>query len=567
MYRRFRNPYPFSNHRSWIIFITSTAFMLAFFWTIELAEQYFHWASAYEKFELDELAAAPVALTISLGVFFWHRSRALRHEVEQRTLLEEQLKYQANHDLLTGLPNRKYFLETLEATLKKSKAVAKITKDTNIRADVPYGLHRNGNKSVRPDDIVVLFLDLDGFKVVNDSSGHEAGDQMLLVVSERLGRCLYGEAFVARLGGDEFTVMLANVTSVSQVMQLIHKIQNALQGPILVDDCDVVITTSIGVAFASDTDWTTSELLRNADAAMYAAKRRGKSCYEFFDKEMNVKAKTHLSLESELRTALRQEQFRVYYQPIFHLLTNRVVGVEALVRWDHPQRGILTPNHFLDVAETSGLINDIGDFVFFEACRQVGHWQSMMMQHQKLYLSVNLSPRQFQHPAFVKQAKEIISQTAFPAENLHLEIIENMAMQNTDLATSIMRQLQTIGVNVALDDFGTGYSSLAYLRRFPLNGLKIDRSFVMELERHSENLTIVRAIIALTQAMGLSVTAEGIETASQLTTLSALGCTYGQGFYLARPMPATDMDRFLTKQIAATNGYRGDETMHPFSSN
>jgi diguanylate cyclase (GGDEF)-like protein len=399
-------------------------------------------------------------------------------------------------------------------------------------------------------DVVVLFLDLDGFKVINDSSGHEAGDAMLLAVGRRLQCGLDDRALLARLGGDEFAVLLSDIANVNQVLHHIQRIQATLKEPMMVGDCEVVVTTSIGVAFASDTEWSASDLLRNADAAMYAAKRRGKSCYEFFDKEMNVKARTHLSLESELRLAIRQQQFRVYYQPIFHLLTNQVVGLEALVRWQHPQRGILTPNHFLDVAEASGLMGEIGDFVFFEACRQVSYWQHTLAHQQALYLSINLSPRQFQHPAFVKQATDIIRQTAFPAEHLQLEIIENMAMQNTDIAATVMRQLQLLGVNMALDDFGTGYSSLAYLRRFPLNGLKIDRSFVMELERRAENLNIVRAIIALTKAMGLAVTAEGIETAAQLSTLSALGCTYGQGFYFAKPMPAEEMAPFLEERYA-----------------
>lgn len=497
----------------------------------EWAEQFIHWARDYEHWELDELLFAPIALAFGFGIFFWLRSHALSAEIRQRAVLEAQLTYQANHDDLTGLPNRKLFLEKLDTLLIVAQ--------------------RTGN------DLAVLFLDLDGFKIVNDSNGHEAGDQMLLTVAQRLQPCLYPEAIFARLGGDEFTILLHGAVNTSRVVDTIHALQAQLKEPILIEDCEVVVTTSIGVAFASDTNWTTSELLRNADAAMYAAKRNGKSGYAFFDKEMNVRAKTHLSLESELRQAIRDQQFKVYYQPIFHLLSNRVVGLEALVRWDHPNRGILTPQHFLDVAETTGLMGDIGDFVFLEACRQVSYWQNHYARYNPLYLSINLSPRQFQHPAFVKQATDIIHQTAFPAECLHLEIIETMAMQNAELARVVMRKLQAMGVSVALDDFGTGYSSLSYLRRFPLNGLKIDRSFVMELERQAENLSIVRAIIALTQAMGLAVTAEGIETAAQLSTLSALGCTYGQGFYFARPMPAEAMTAFLEKQAVPHHNGQG----------
>ncbi|HRW10498.1 MAG TPA: EAL domain-containing protein [Caldilineaceae bacterium] len=535
---------------SWFLFLAHTALLLSLFWSIELAETYFHWAANYEQFELDELLALPVALTISLGVFFLQRSQLLHREVKRRTILEAQLHYQANHDVLTGLPNRKFFLERLAEALQATNCGARRTHAAGL-ADVnqqqarqaPQALPQGGNNR----DVVVLFMDLDGFKVVNDSLGHEAGDQMIVAVAARLRRCLHNQAFVARLGGDEFTILIETVSGLSHVMQLVHAIQDELKEPIVVGSCEVTVTTSIGIAFAGDTNGTASEVLRNADAAMYAAKRQGKSRYEFFDKEMNLQAKSQLSLEAELRRAVRQEQFRVYYQPIFHLLTNQVVGVEALVRWDHPQRGILTPEYFLNAAESSGVINDIGDFVFFEACRQVGYWQRRFYQ-QALYLSINLSPRQLQHPAFVKQAMAIIHQTAFPAEQLHFEIIENTAMQNADLATSIMRQLQMMGVSVALDDFGTGYSSLAYLRRFPLNGLKIDRSFVMELERHAENLTIVRAVLALTQSMGLAVTAEGIESAAQLATLCAMGCEYGQGYYLARPMAAKEMDHFLTQR-------------------
>ncbi|MEZ4620415.1 MAG: EAL domain-containing protein [Caldilineaceae bacterium] len=526
MYRAFeKSVYP-SDRFAVISVSLGTCLFLALAIYFEWAEFFLLWARDYEHWEIDELIMTPIALAIGSTLFFWLRSRALCDEIRRRRLLEEQLTYQANYDVLTYLPNRKHFLERLDALLDA-------TTD-----------HSN--------DIAVLFLDLDGFKVVNDSSGHEAGDQILLVVAKRLRLCIDEAAFLARLGGDEFTIMLEQANQISRIVQIIQRIQAQLKEPIPVAGYEVVIGTSIGVAFASDTNWTSSELLRNADAAMYAAKRNGKSGYEFFESEMNVRARTHLSVESELRQAIRQKQFCVYYQPIFHLLTNQVVGLEALVRWQHPQKGILTPDHFLDVAETSGLMNDIGDFVFLEACRQVSLWQNTVLSQQALYLSVNLSPRQFQHPAFVHQAADIIRQTAFPAERLHLEIIENMAMQDADTARLVMRQLRALGISVALDDFGTGYSSLSYLKRFPLNGLKIDRSFVMELERQAENLNIVRAIIALTQAMGLTVTAEGIETAAQLSTLNALGCTYGQGFYFARPMPANEMHSFLENHSTGT---------------
>lgn len=522
VYRSPSKTFLHSNVHTFLISSISTLLLLNLSIYFQLAERFFHWASRYEKWQVDELIVIPVAVAISFGLFYWRRARVLSSEIVHRTSLEERLAFQANHDSLTNLPNRNFFLERLDLLLK----------------------HPPGHR----EDLVVLFLDLDGFKMINDSSGHEAGDQMLLAVARRLQQSTDGQALLARLGGDEFAILIEHVTSISEVLQLIHTIQAALREPMMVDDYEVVVTTSIGVAFASDTNWTASELLRNADAAMYAAKCHGKSCYEFYDNEMSVNARTYLSLESELRQGVRQQQFRVYYQPIYHLLSKRVVGLEALVRWQHPEKGLLTPDHFLGVAETSGLMADIGDFVFLEACRQVSQWQLTLAYQQTLYLSINLSPRQFQHPAFMTQATEIIRQTAFPAEQLHLEIIETMAMQNTDLAATVMRQLQTLGASVALDDFGTGYSSLAYLRRFPLNGLKIDRSFVIELERRAENLTIVRAIIALTQALGLAVTAEGIETASQLSTLSALGCTYGQGYYFARPMPAEEMGLFLERQ-------------------
>ncbi len=531
MYRSTPKPFLQSSVHTFLISLISSLLLLNLSINFQLAERFFHWASRYEQWQVDELIIIPVALAISFGLFYWKRSSALKREIARRIVLEKRLTFQTNHDTLTDLPNRKFFLERLDLLLKQPQAEKK--------------------------DIVVLFLDLDGFKVINESSGHEAGDRMLLAVTLRLQQSINGAALLARLGGDEFAVLIEQVTNISEVVQLIHMIQAALKEPMMVDDCEVVATTSIGVAFASDTNRTASELLRNADAAMYAAKCRGKACYEFFDNDMNVKARTYLSLESELRQAVRQQQFRVYYQPIFHLLSKRIVGLEALVRWQHPEKGLLTPDHFLGVAETSGLMADIGDFVFLEACRQVSQWQLTLACQQTLYLSINLSPRQFQHPAFVTQATEIIHQTAFPAEQLHLEIIETMAMQNTDLAAAVMRQLQSLGASVALDDFGTGYSSLAYLRRFPLNGLKIDRSFVMELEHRSENLTIVRAIIALTQALGLAVTAEGIETASQLSTLNALGCTYGQGFYFAKPMPTEDMGSFLERQYT-----RGSHDLH-----
>lgn len=530
MYRRLPPPSQPANARALFGIFLASLGLLALSIRHDWSEQFIAWSLQYEHWQIDELLIAPLALAVGFGIFFWLRARALHQEITHRKELEKELLFQANHDVLTGLPNRKRFLEELDELL-------------NATAD-------------KGEDIAVLFLDLDGFKIVNDSKGHEVGDQLLLTVAKRLRHCFCPKTFFARLGGDEFTVVVEDAGNIKRVVDVIHCIQAQLREPITIEEYDVVVTTSIGVAFASDTNWTSSELLRNADAAMYAAKCNGKSGYAFFDEEMNVKAKTHLSLESELRQAIKHKQFRVYYQPIFHLLTNRVVGLEALVRWDHPERGILTPYHFLDVAETTGLIRDIGDFVFFEACRQVSVWQHQFTQHNPLYLSVNLSPHQFQQPAFVEQATQIIQQTSFPADCLHLEILENMAMQDADMARMVMRRLQSIGVSVALDDFGTGYSSLSYLRRFPLNGLKIDRSFVMELERRAENLNIVRAIIALTQAMGLAVTAEGIETAAQLSTLSALGCTYGQGYYFARPMPAADVATFLQRQSENHNNGR-----------
>jgi len=490
--------------------------------SLQLAEHFFTWSTRHEAWPIEELLLILLALAVTLGVTYAKRARALNEEIARRLRLEATLAFQDEHDALTKLPNRKLFLAEANTLL-------------NQRAHTQT-------------DTVVLALDLDDFRIINDSKGYEAGDQLLLTVARRLQHRFAQQAFIARLGGDEFLLLLKEQQNVQQVNQLIQQIQALLQEPIRIGSCDMVVTTSIGAAFATGINGKAEELLCNADAALSRAKSRGKSAYAFFENAMNVAARAYLALESELRQAVQQQQFRVYYQPIFHLPSNRVVGLEALVRWQHPEKGILTPDYFLDVAESSGMMTEIGQFVFDEACRQVGQWQQCFACQQTLYLSINLSADQFQHPTFIEQATELIQQTAFPADQLHLEILEGIAMQHTEAAIATMHQLQRLGIHIALDDFGTGYSSLAYLRHFPINGLKLDRSFVVALEAQTKNLTILQGIIGLTQALGLELIAEGIETASQLSTLNALGCTYGQGYYFAKPMPAEAMRPFLIEQ-------------------
>jgi diguanylate cyclase (GGDEF)-like protein/PAS domain S-box-containing protein len=446
-------------------------------------------------------------------------------DVTKRKALEEQLHHQAFHDPLTGLANRALFMDRLEHAL--------------ARAD------RRASK------VAVLFMDLDNFKVINDSLGHEAGDKLLIVVAERLKACLRPEDTAARVGGDEFTVLVEDVDGVDDAVRVAERIAEILRPPFALDEQEIFATTSIGIALGNPPQERPAELLRQADLALYRAKHRGKARHEVFESSMGAKALERLILETELRRALVRRQFRVYYQPIVALENGRITGIEALVRWEHPKRGLLLPEEFLSIAEETGLIVRIGQWVLREACKQARGWQEQRPGAPPLAVSVNFSPKQLSQPELVA---EVLSETEIDPSTLQLEITEGaMTGNGARSAIGTLHNLKNLGVQLAIDDFGVGYSSLSYLKRFPVDFLKIDRSFVGELRREpngaSKDAEIVSAMIDLTHALGLKVVAEGVETPEQLARLRDMKCDFAQGNYFSEPLPSEALAVILEQNL------------------
>jgi diguanylate cyclase (GGDEF)-like protein/PAS domain S-box-containing protein len=445
-------------------------------------------------------------------------------DISQRKALERQLHHQAFHDLLTELPNRTLFMDRLEHALTRA--------------------NRRGTK------VAVLFMDVDNFKVVNDSLGHGAGDQLLVAIAERLKTCLRPEDTAARLGGDEFTILIEDIAGVGEVVRIAERIADKLRPPIALEEQELFATVSTGIALNSPAHEQPADLLRHADMAMYRAKHRGKARYEVFEPSMDAKAVERLLVESGLRRALVQHQFRVYYQPIVALANDKIAGVEALLRWEHPQRGLLLPETFLSVAEETGLIVRIGQWVLREAGKQARIWQGRYPSIPPLTISVNLSTRQFFHP---KQVAEVLNESEIDPATLQLEITEGAMMANGESSTDRkLRDLKRLGVQLAIDDFGLGYSSLSYLKRFPVDFLKIDRSFIAGLGPEpngdrTKDIEIVKAMIDLTHALNLRVIAEGVETAEQLARLRRMECDFAQGNYFSEPLPSEALSVFLTE--------------------
>jgi diguanylate cyclase (GGDEF)-like protein/PAS domain S-box-containing protein len=455
-------------------------------------------------------------------------------DVTARKQAEAQLKHQAYHDSLTGLPNRAMFMERLGQALAG-------TEDRRKR-------------------VAVLYLDLDNFKLINDSLGHKVGDQLLIAVSERLQECVREGDLVARLGGDEFTVLMEDVRDAKVPIEVSERIARQLQEPVVLNqhkhlhlnrlqEHQLYVSASIGIAMQYGTHDHADDLLRRADVAMYESKSKGKARHAVFEPKMAARVKEFLRIENDLRQGIARQEFRVLFQPIMHLSTGRISGVEALVRWQHPRLGLILPSEFIPVAEATGLIVPIGQWVLEQACRQVRQWQQANLELdpgvQPLMVSVNLSARQFGHPKLMDDIIRTLRETELDPSSLKLEITESVAMGDLDVALSTLQQLKRLGIHLAIDDFGTGYSSLSYLKRFPIDTLKIDRVFIDGLGQDPEDTAIVRATIAFAKTLNLTVTAEGIETAEQLAELRMLGCDQGQGFYFARPMPAAELEVIL----------------------
>jgi diguanylate cyclase (GGDEF)-like protein/PAS domain S-box-containing protein len=432
-------------------------------------------------------------------------------EAELR-LAEEDIRYQALHDSLTGLPNRTFMLDHLE------------------RAQTGSG-----------KQVAVLLLDLDRFKLVNDSFGHAAGDALLVEIAPRLREALRPGDMVGRLGGDEFVVLLAEVSDERVAVEIAERIAASLRRPFLLEGIEHFVTVSIGIAMASNDAARPASLIRDADAALYRAKDHGRGRYEVFDRVMRVRTLERLSLENDLRRAVDGGELRVEYQPVVSLRDRSVLGVEALAHWEHPERGAIQPQEFIPIAEESGLIVPIGEWVLREACRQASEWHAASPDSPPLGVSVNLSVRQITQRDVAGMVARTLRDTGLDPQCLCLEITETVILDDSDAASQALRALLALGVGMVLDDFGTGYSSLAYLTRLPIQGLKIDRSFVKRLGANERSTAIVNAIVRMAEALSIEVTAEGVETARQSEELQRLGCHRAQGFYFAHPLPASEV--------------------------
>jgi diguanylate cyclase (GGDEF)-like protein len=460
-------------------------------------------------------------------------NQALQAEIAERRQAQEQLAHQAFHDSLTGLPNRALFLDRLQRALAQARRAK--------------------------DPVAVLFLDLDNFKVINDSLGHETGDGMLIAIAQRLRACVRPGDTVARLGGDEFTILLEDVDDACRVARVAERVAAALRAPLVIGGREVFTTASIGIAISTGGDEMPGDLLRDADTAMYQAKTGGKAGYAVFDRSMNTRALERLEIESDLRQALEQGELRLHFQPIVQLESGQLTEVEALVRWEHPKLGLVPPGRFIPVAEETGLIVPLGAWVLQEACRQGQAWQGQRPGDPPLVVSVNLSARQLQQADLVDMTARILEETGFDPARLKLEITESVMMLDAESTIGKLHQLKALGVHLAVDDFGTGYSSMAYLSSLPIDTLKIDRSFVSRLGQQTEAEAIVRAIISLAKTLNLQVTSEGIETPEQLAHLQALGCERGQGYYFARPLTGDAVAAWFT---APRPGCRRLEVVH-----
>ena len=434
---------------------------------------------------------------------------------------KEHFRHAAFHDSLTGLPNRAMFTELLKAEMDNSK-------------------RRDGHM------FAVLFLDLDRFKNINDSLGHTHGDLLLVAFAERLERALRPVDTLARFGGDEFAILLSGISDTTDAVRVAQRIQDELSQPFVLYKNSAFASSSIGIALSSTGYDRPEDILRDADTAMYRAKENGKARYEVFDHGMHARAVSRLQLESDLRQAVEQKEFCVYYQPIVSLQTGRLAGFEALVRWNHPRRGLVSPADFIPVAEETGLIVPIGGWVLQEACRHIRECQLAHPSHRSLSLSVNLSARQVAQADLLERINEALAVSKLSPHCLKLEITESVVMENAEAAALMFKQLRALGVQLSIDDFGTGYSSLSYLHRFPLNYLKIDRSFVSRLTTDNDN-AIVRTISTLARNLGMEVIAEGIETEEQYQQLRLLGCEYGQGFLFSHPVNNEGVAHLLTQ--------------------
>ncbi len=431
----------------------------------------------------------------------------------------EKFRHAAYHDGLTGLPNRNYFIDTLKGLLQQSRENSEL-------------------------NFAVLFLDLKNFKTINDSLGHSMGDRLIKNVAKRLATLVREDDMTARFSGDKFGVILSDLLSRDEATAFADRLAKRLSEPYTLDGRQVFTSAKVGIAFGNSKYPEAEDILRDADIAMYYAKDNEEN-YVIFDQKMHIRAVTRLQLETDLRFAIERNEFELYYQPIISLDTASLSGFEALVRWNHPQRGLVPPNEFIPISEATGLIIPMTVQILQSACSQVVKWQKESKSLEPLSIAVNLSGKHFGHPDLVEQIKSVISETGVNPSSLKLELTESAVMDNAEVAIMMLKQIKETGVRISIDDFGTGYSSLSYLHRFPIDLLKIDRSFVGAMEENTENGEIVRTVIALAKALNLRVVAEGIESIHQFHQLRILGCEYGQGYLFSKPLPVPEIERLL----------------------
>ncbi len=485
----------------------------------------FHWQEVVVRVKnqlaLQSAKAQIQQLNAQLEQRVRQRTAQLEREIAEHKKTQHQLQHLAFHDPLTKLPNRSLFLNRLRQVINRT--------------------------SQQPNYFfAVLFLDCDRFKLINDSLGHVVGDKLLVEVATRLKSCLRSIDTIARLGGDEFAIILQEVQDISNATYIAKRINEKLKLPFHIDEHEIFINVSIGIVLGTKDYQQPERIIRDADTAMYRAKELGKGCYQVFNTSMHDSTLNFLILETDLQRAIARQEFVVHYQPILSLQTDSLSGFEALVRWHHPEKGFISPAEFIPVAEETGLIVPIGIWILREACRQLRVWQKQYGAPH-LTISVNFSVKQFSQPDLIEQIDQILEETQLDSQSLKLEITESAIVENPELATKILQELRSRQIHLSIDDFGTGYSSLSYLHRFPVNNLKIDRSFISRIGENGENLEIVRAIVTLAHQLNMSVTPEGIETTAHLAQLRALGCEFGQGYFFSKPLAPEAAAQLIAK--------------------
>ncbi len=468
----------------------------------------------------------------SIGIY------GVARDVTEQKRLDEMLYFQLYHDALTELPNRVLFSDRINFAISQAK--------------------RNKMR------VAVMFLDMDRFKVVNDSLGHIAGDKLLQKISKRLKLCIRDSDTLARVGGDEFNLMLPDINSLDDVTNLVNKISQALEAPFMIEGNEVFVTFSIGTAIFPEDGDSSETLIKHADMAMYNIKGKGKNGHEFFSDHMKVLFQNHLSIENGIRKAIQENQFEVYFQPQYDVRSEKISGVEALIRWNHPQKGLISPNDFIPLAEETGLINAIGEWMLDASCKVLHNWIESYPELADVTLAVNICASQISTDNFVDFVLDTLDKYQLRAEQLELEITENTLMQDMELVVGKLTQLADHGVHFAVDDFGMGYSSLSYLQTLPLNNLKIDRSFIATIQSQGDKSSIITAIVAMAKEMGLNIVAEGVENKVQIDYVKAIGCPTVQGYWYGRPMTTEKMQTIILQQLGnyclTGNGSKGNSS-------